>query len=87
MTDEEIKKRIENMSFELNNFVDNGRGILLTEKEINVLKRHDIKYDTYNNIKSLLFDIEDILNTVYDEELDQVSNSIAERSYYYYTNK
>ena len=62
-------------------------GFLLSNYQISVLERNEIHYNNYGNIKSLLFDIEDILNENYDEELDLVSSQLAEFAYYKYTEK
>ena len=61
--------------------------LLLSDYQIDVLKRNDIDYFKYANINQLLFDIEEILNIEYDEELDNVSSQLAELSYYKNTKK
>ena len=62
-------------------------GLLFSDMQINVLKRCGINYEKYTNLDELLFDIEDILNYDYDEELDLVSSQIAELRYYKDTKK
>ena len=61
--------------------------LLLSDYQIEVLKRNQIDYIKYASINQLLFDIEEILNTEYDEELDNVSSQLAELSYYKDTKK
>lgn len=60
---------------------------LFSDMQINTLKRYGIDYNNYNNLDELLFDIEEILNNSYDEELDLISSQIAELRYYKDTKK
>lgn len=64
-----------------------GNNILLNTKEYNILKKYNIDPNKYNNTKSLIFDIEKILEDENIEELDQVLMDISERDYYNNTNK
>ena len=66
----------------LNKINDN---LYLTNKEIEVLKRYDINYNT--SIEELMFNLEEILNENDYEDLEEVSNSISEFNYYHNTNK
>ena len=61
--------------------------MLLSDYQINVLNNNGINYSQYCDIKTMLFDIEDILSDNYDEELDLVSSQLAEYIYYNNTNK
>lgn len=65
-----------------------AKGIYLSDNQINVLKKYNIDYNKYTSIKSLIFDIEEILN---DEtnltDLEEVSEKLSELNYYNYTNK
>ena len=61
--------------------------MLLSDYQINVLNRCGLNYKNYNNIRDLLFDIEEVLFDNYDEELDLVSNQISEFIYYSDTKK
>jgi len=59
--------------------------LLLTEKQIEVLKSYQIDYN--QNVKMILFEIDQILNSNYDEVLDEISRDIAEMDYYNNTKK
>ena len=59
----------------------------LSDFQIAVLDRIGLNYMKYSNIHDLLFDIEDELNSNYDEELDLVSSQISEYIYYIETKK
>ena len=80
MIDDIVKKTHEDMK--LNKINDN---LYLTNKEIEVLKRYDINYNT--SIEELMFNLEEILNENDYEDLEEVSNSISEFNYYHNTNK
>ena len=80
MIDEIVKKTHEDMK--LNRINDN---LYLTNKEIEVLERYDINYNT--SIEKLMFNLEEILNENDYEDLEEVSNSISEFNYYHNTNK
>lgn len=80
MIDEIINKTHEDMK--LNRINDN---LYLTNKEIEVLERYDINYNT--SIEELMFNLEEILNDNDYEDLEEVSNSISEFNYYHNTNK
>lgn len=62
-------------------------GILLSDYQVEVLKRNGIDYLKYSNMQELLFDIEEILNTDFDEELDTISSQLSELAYYRDTKK
>ena len=53
-----------------------------------LLKKYNINYETHTSLKSLIFEIEEILNYETDlEDLEQLSEELEEMSYYNYTNK
>ena len=56
-------------------------GMLLSDYQVSVLMRNEIEYEKYSNLQTLLFDIEEILNDNYDEELDLISGQLAECVY------
>lgn len=63
-------------------------GILLTDSEISILKQYGFNINNYNNVGSLIFDLENYLNEEDGiEELEQVLESISEFNYYHNTNK
>jgi hypothetical protein len=80
MIDDIVNKTHEDMK--LNRINDN---LYLTNKEIEVLERYDINYNT--SIEELMFNLEEILNENDYEDLEEVSNSISEFNYYHNTNK
>lgn len=84
----DIDRLVSEIDFTKNSLVECKNGLLLTNFEIEILEKYKIQYKKYNNLKGILFEIEEILN--YDSSLDdleQVSKSIAERDYYQNSNK
>ena len=87
MEEYDIEKLTNEINFEENFIGYNQKGIVLTNKEIDVLKRNEIDYEKYTIVSELLYDIDEILNYTDDEELEVVSENISERNYYLNTNK
>lgn len=90
MNDNYIKEISNSIDFSSNLLNDFGNGILLTNREIEVLNKYSIDYKGCSNLKSLIIKIEQVLNEeeLDDiEELDYISETIAERDYYQNTNK
>ena len=54
--------------------------LMLTKKQIEVLKSYEIDY--HQEPKIILYEIDEILNNDYDETLDEISRDIAEMDYY-----
>ena len=83
-----IDELVNSLDIKSNSLKDCGNGIFLTNFEISVLNRYNIDYSKYNDLKGIIFEIEEILNyEVSDEDLEQISKTIAERDYYQNTNK
>lgn len=82
---------IEKINSEINfddNFIGyNKNDIILSNKEMEVLKRNEIDYENIDTISRLLTEIDEVLLDNDDEELESVSLSISERNYYVNTNK
>ena len=62
-------------------------GLLLSDYQVTVLNRNGIDYKKYNNVRELLFEIENYLDDDFDEELDLVSSQLSEFIYYTDTKK
>ena len=90
MTEYNIEELLGVIDFEKNKFQTTKQNIFLTNYEIAVLKKYHIDYDNCKTAKEILQRVESIISDLEDleqEELDQVSMSIAERDYYQNTNK
>ena len=62
-------------------------GLLLSDYQVSILNRNGIDYKKYNNVRELLFEIENYLDDDFDEELDLVSSQLSEFIYYTDTKK
>ena len=63
-------------------------GLLLTQEEIDLLKKYDINIEDYGSMDELLMDIDDILSVDSDlEELEYLLTQLEERKYYEQVNK
>ena len=82
----DIDSIIDDLDFKSNS-INDINGLLLTNKEIEVLERYDIDYKSCSSLKDIIYIIEDILSEEEIEELDLISQSISERDYYLNTNK
>ena len=69
-----------------NNLIKVNDNIYLTKKQIATLDKYQILYDV-NDLKELLFIIDDILASNYILELDQLAIELAEMDYYYNSHK
>ena len=90
MTEYNIEELLGVIDFEKNKFQTPKQNLFLTNYEIAVLKKYHIDYDNCKTAKEILQKVESIISDLEDleqEELDQVSMSIAERDYYQNTNK
>lgn len=65
----------------------NYNGILLSDNEVKILNNYGFNINNYNNIKDLIFDLEESLNNSPNEELENVLDNLSEFDYYHNTNK
>lgn len=70
-----------------NNFYKKYGNLILTDKQVKILKKYGIDYKKYNSISELLYYLEYYLNNQNLEDLEVVSYELAELQYYNYTNK
>ena len=65
--------------------------IMLSDEQIEILKNHNINYEKYTNLSSLIFAIEEYINEVGNymdiSDIDELSKQLAEQNYYNNTNK
>lgn len=85
--DEEINKIAKKSIYDnkLNKISDN---LYLSNRQIEILKRYEIDYKKFNDIKSLMYEVETALEEVYDaDDLQALSIELSEFNYYHNTNK
>lgn len=63
--------------------------LYLSKEEIELLELNKIPYKDCKSIKEVIFNIENIIDEeeVVDDDLDYLCQVLAERDYYWYTNK
>lgn len=70
--------------------VDNGKGLLIREKDAFILAQYGINYFNYSTIHELIFTVGNYIDDHYDEDiddLDEVLEYLMESYYYYEVNK
>ena len=82
----DFNKIINEIDFNNNNLNDIN-GLLLTNKEIEILDKYNIDYNSCVSLKEVIYRIEDILDEEEFDDLELISESISERDYYLNTNK
>ena len=67
----------------------NGKGILLNKSDVEILNKYGFDYKKYTDLNNLIFDIDNFINTSYDEleDLENVLIRISEIYYYNQVNK
>ena len=86
----DLEKLVSEIDFDSGKFVTCKNGLMLTNLEIDVLKRYGVQYENCSTLKEIIYLVEDILNEDDSsdlEELEYVSSTISERDYYQNTNK
>ncbi len=88
MNDYDIEKICSTIDFEKDLLTTSKNGLLLTNYEISVLDKYKIDYSRATTLKEIIYYIEEILNEDSSlQDLENISQSIAERDYYMNTNK
>ena len=86
-SDEEINEIAKKSIYDnkLNKISDN---LYLSNRQIEILKRYEIDYKKFNDIKSLMYEVETALEEVYyADDLQALSIELSEFNYYHNTNK
>ena len=89
MKEYDIDSLVSNLDFVSNHLVDTGNGLMLTNREIDVLKQYKIDYKKCKTLKEVLYEIDNIIQDmdIVDDDLDYISFTISERDYYQNTEK
>lgn len=86
-SDDEINK-IVTMTIEDNKLNKISDNLYLSNRQIDILNRYEIDYKKFCDIKSLMFEVETVLDEVYDaDDLQSLSIELSEFNYYHNTNK
>ncbi len=82
-----LKDLTSEIDFKKNKLIKVNENILLTNYQIDVLKRNGIDVNNAPSIKHIIFEASEIYEDTLDEELDEVIDQLCERNYYENTNK
>ena len=82
MEEYDIDKLVSNMDFNSGK-LNNINGLLLTNREIEVLDKYKIPYKNCSDLKQVLFEIEEVISDmdIVEDDLDYISSTISERDY------
>ena len=85
----DIEKLVGEMDFSQNELQQVHKNVLLTNHEIEALRRYHIDYLKCNSLKEIIYEIENIIADmdIVEEDIESISQSISERDYYQNTNK
>ncbi len=64
-----------------------SNGLMLSDRDIEILSKNGINYLDYHNLEELIFVITEYLEEDDDLELEQLNMKLGEYNYYNYTNK
>ena len=84
MEEYNINELVKDLDVEMH---DCDNGIYLTKKQAQILKEYVFDYNKYTDMKSLIFDINNYLEEVEDEQLENILYELSEFDYYHNTNK
>ena len=82
-----IKEILDSIDFDKNKLTKINDKLMLTNYQIEVLKRFDIIPKNYTSLSSIICDAEEVYEETLDEELDNILSELQERNYYENTNK
>lgn len=83
--DYDIESLVNDIDFEKNSISYINGEVVLTNREIEVLKSYDINYQAYNSMSSLINALEEYVDD--DPEIEEILRDMSDRNYYLNTNK
>ena len=85
MEEFDIESLVKDIDFEKNSIEYINGEIVLTKREIDLLKDLDINYTSFTSMSSLISAIEEV--TEDDPEIEEILKDMSDRNYYLNTNK
>ena len=85
MEEYDIESLVKDIDFEKNSIEYINGEIVLTKREIDILKDLDINYQGYTSMSSLMNAIEEVSDD--DPEIEEILKDMSDRNYYFNTNK
>lgn len=81
----DIESLVNDIDFEKNSISYIKGDIVLTNKEVEILKSLDINYESYISMSSLINALEEYIDD--EPELEEILKDMSDRNYYLNTNK
>ena len=85
MEEFDIESLVKDIDFDSNSIAYIKNDIVLTKKEIDVLKNLEIPYESYTSMASLIIALDDVIDD--DPELEEMLKDMSDRNYYMNTKK
>ena len=85
MEEYDIESLVSDIDFEKNSIAYINGEIVLTNKEVDLLKDLEINYQSYTSMSSLINAIDEVAED--DPEIEEMLNDMQDRNYYLNTNK
>ena len=82
-----IDKLVSELDFKRNKLTKVNDKLILTNYQIDVLRRNDINIDDCSSLREIIYLAEEAYEDTLDEELELILNELSERNYYENTNK
>ena len=76
-----IKELLDSIDFNKNKLSKVNDKLMLTNYQIEVLKRFDIIPENYTSLSNIICDAEEVYEETLDEELDNILSELQERNY------
>lgn len=83
----DINKLLNEIDFNKNKYTKINNKLILTNYQIEVLKKYNINIEQAPSISYIIFEAENILEDEPNEDLEQVLYELSERNYYENTHK
>lgn len=84
---EEVEKIANSVDYS-KKFLKDYNGLLITEEQVEILKRYDIDVEKCGSLTEILYLIDEVLDSDSDaSDLEWIADTLQERNYYENTNK
>lgn len=83
----DISKLLDEIDFTKNKYKKVNDKLILTNYQINTLKKYNINIEQAPSLSYIIFEAENILEEEPNEDLEQVLYELSERNYYENTHK
>ena len=85
MEEYDIESLVNEIDFDKNSIAYINGEIVLTNREVEVLKSLDINYESYTSMSSLINALDEYIDD--DPELEEILKDMSDRNYYLNVNK